>query len=437
MLVNSIDRFHLLERSRSEVLDNYDRTPTESFYSKKLASAWSRARRASAYRSLGEFNNPEFRALPVTSKDQLKAAPAKFMTADMDSAAKYYETTGTTGLPTPTPRHAADTIWNVVSVAEAWRRLFTANERVLIMVPSDVVPVADMIVGVCEYLGIPHVRAYPFATGICDWDRIIGMWEALQPTTIFVAPGVALQFSRLLRQRGALGEMNRSVSKLMLLGEVSTPAFRGRLGQWWDAHAFDASYGSTETGTLAATCRNDRLHLLSATNYFELALGDEVVPLPESGTGRLIVTPLNMSARALLRLDTGDSVTVSSGCGCGSANPVVVVLGRSSDALTVRQVGLDIRGVEEVVYGATEATGYLIEADASGQFARLLLERDVFWDRATESETVERLQRRSRDTLHVEWDEVLFVNQLPAQTKSGASQKSWKRSNFRVLETSR
>ncbi|NHD19422.1 phenylacetate--CoA ligase family protein [Actinopolyspora sp. BKK1] len=417
--------------------NNQDGVPEKRFYQDKLHAAWDHAKACVAYTTLGDFSWEEFGDLPITPKQHLKEAPHDFMAAAVGHSAKYYETTGTTGRPTPTPRAAEDVIWNTVSVAESWRDLLDEDERVLIMMPSDIVPVGDLIAGVCEYLDLPHVRCYPFATGISDWDRIVSLWETLRPTTVFIAPGVALQFSRLLKQRGQLDRYHETVTKIMLLGEVSTPPFRARLGRWWDAKVFDASYGSTETGTLAVSCHDDRLHLLTAANYFELATDGETTPLSNSGAGRLVVTPLNMYSRALLRLDTGDEVTVTSGCDCGNRAPVVQVAGRSSDALRVHGATLTVRGVEEIVFGATEATGYLMEADRTGEFARLILERDVRWDRSDEGDMTTRVQRVSRDTLGLQWDEVVFVNQLPATTKSGASQKNWKRSNFRTLETAR
>ncbi len=375
-----------------------------------------------------------FRQLPVTPRQSLKARPLEYAAIGPGQAAKYYETTGTTGAPTPTPRLTQDTLWNTVSVAEAWRPLFGPDERVAVLLPSDIVPVADLVVGVCEYLDLAHIRAYPFATGITRWDRLEAMWDTFRPTTIFVAPGVALQFTRLLAQRDRLEEISDSVRHLMLLGEVNAEPFRRRLGTWWNATAYDASYGSTETGTLAATCPQGRQHLLPAATYFELDTSDGVVPLTHGVAGRLVVTPLNAHGRPLLRLDTGDEVTVTSDCPCGSAVPNVTVHGRAADALVVRDAPLSVRAVEEVVYGATDATGYLLEVDPVGGYARLLLERGFGADRATEPRARERVQQTSQDLLGLRWDDVLFVNSLPANTKSGASQKSWKRSNIRRLE---
>jgi phenylacetate-CoA ligase len=434
LLINSQDRLQELLEARADATRHLDRIPSEAFYEESLRHVWERASGVPAYGPLGPFSMAAFRRLEVTSKDELKKRPLEFCAVTPGTADKYYETTGTTGRATPTPRLATDVIRNAVSVAEAWRPLLSPDDRVLSLLPSDVVPVGDLIAQVCEYLGLVHTRAYPFATGICDWDRLTGIWRTLRPTTLFVAPGVAQQLTRLLKRRGDLDTLGGSVARIMLLGEVNTEPFRVRLGSWWGAAVYDASYGSTETGTLATSCRSGRHHLLPAAHCFELATDDGVVPLRAGARGRLVVTPLHLHARPLLRLDTGDEVTVTEGCACGSPAPSLVVHGRSSDALDLGGAKVTVRDLEEIVYGVTGATGYLMEIDPEGTPLRLLLERDSDSDRNREQEMAEAVRAASQDSLRLSWNTVAFVNTLPATTKSGGSQKSWKRTNIRVVE---
>ncbi len=435
MLINSRERLITLFDAQREFREFHGKEVPESFYLTKLAEVWRRASGVPAYQEIGDFSWSAFTTLAATEKGQVKEAPWNFVATSLDTCAKYYETTGTTGKVTPTPRLADDLIWNIASVADAWRDVIGPDDRALSLLPSDIVPVGDMVTSVCEMLDVPHTRAYPFATGVCDWDRLVTVWDTLRPTVVFLAPGVALQATRLLKQRGLLPRLRESVRSLMLLGEVSVPALRARLGQWWNGLAYDASYGSTETGTLAAACPADRLHLLTTANYFEVAVGDRLVPLSEADTGRLVVTPLNLHARPLLRYDTGDDVRLDTGCVCGHAAPVVEILGRAADGLRIGGSLLSPNTVEQVVYGHTTATGYLLEADREGRHARLLLERDVDADRGREPAMSDDLQAASRDRLGLTWDQVLFVNTLPSSTKSGGSQKSWKRSNIRIVET--
>ena len=333
MIVNSEQRLELLRTARREFERGDAVDP--AFYRRKIADVWARAQASPAYAKLGDFSWDTFRALPVTTKEQLKRDPWSYVAAPVEAAAKYYETTGTTGTATPTPRLAEDIIWNTVSVARAWGDLVGTGDRVLSLLPSDVVPVGDLVAGVCEYLDVPHTRAYPFATGICDWDRLAEVWAALRPTVVFLAPGVALQATRLFKQRGRLAELRRR-SGTSCCSARSAPALRARLGHWWGATAYDASYGSTETGTLAATCRGTA----STCSPSRTTSNSPATPARAAGRprrGRLVVTPLNLYARPLLRLDTGDEVEVTSGCDCGRATPVVTVLGRATDGLRIQE----------------------------------------------------------------------------------------------------
>ncbi|WP_328315560.1 AMP-binding protein [Streptomyces sp. NBC_00388] len=436
MQINSRSDFDFMERIRQEAADHHTRTEVDdTFYASKLDAVWRRAAQTPAYRNIGPAGPRTLHETPVTSKDALKAHPLDYLRVPVTDGLKYYQTTGTTGVPTPTPRTARDMIANTVSVAEAWRPLLTGGDhRSLILLPSDIVPVADLIVGVCEFLGVPHTKAYPYTTGISDWDRIVGLWEVFRPTTLFVAPGVLLQFTQVMKKRGLLDELSGSVEQIMLLGEVSTPELRSMVGEWWGARVFDASYGSTESGTLAACCAHDRLHLLGAANYFEIARGSGIDPVLPGREGRLVVTPLNNDARPLVRLDMGDEVTVGDRCPCGAQSPTVTVHGRGSDGTTIKGNRVRTRDLEGIVYGSRDVMGYLIEVNSRGTWARLLLERDPSRDRGDEASRGDLIQRRTAERIGFTWDEVRFVNRLPVTTKSGGSQKSWKRSNFNVVD---
>ncbi|MFL6110518.1 MAG: phenylacetate--CoA ligase family protein [Catenulispora sp.] len=434
MFINSKERLETVLTAQQEFSELRGLPVPEEFYRSKISECWARAQAAPAYRDLGRYSWEAFTALPPTTKDRLKADPWDFVAAPLAQSAKYYETTGTTGRPTPTPRLVQDIVWNAVSVANAWGDVIGPEDRVLSLLPSDVVPVGDLVVSVCEYLDVPVARGYPFATGISDWDRVASLIASFEPTVLFLAPGVALQATGLYLKRGHLKDLSRSVRSMMLLGEVCVPALRDRLGQWWGARAHDASYGSTETGTLAATCGAGRLHLLTGANYFEIADDAGLRPLTGQDTGRLVVTPLNLYARPLLRFDTGDQVSISDSCDCERGTPVVTVHGRSTDGLAIAGTVLSPRLVEEIVYSQTPALGYLVETDRDGGRFRLLLERSPDADRDAEPATTAAVLEAFVDRTGLLCDQVLFVNTLPSISKSGGSLKSWKRSNIRVVD---
>lgn len=397
----------------------------------KLAALWERAEESPYYRGLPGVAARDLSAVPVTEKDRLKTASAEFARAGLERFAKYYESSGSGGLPTPTPRLADDMIHNVIGVSPLWRRaLGDTYCRVAMVLPSDVVPVGDFVSSVCEYLGHSVLRCYPFTTGICDFDRLEQLFRGYRPDALFAAPGVLAQWTRVLKGRGTLTEIRAAVRTVMVLGEVSLPTQRDKLAADWQADVYDASYGSTETGTIAATCGGGRLHVLPHGHILELRRGDETGPAEPGGTGELITTTLNNFARPLLRYATGDIVDIlAEPCRCGLALPCLRVHGRRSDRVEFGGGILDEHLIGSLVYADHRLTGYLIQL--RGDAARLILERDV--DVAESDAELAAAAQGRFGAIGVAWDEIAVISQLPATTKAGGSQKNWKRTNVVVV----
>jgi phenylacetate-CoA ligase len=394
----------------------------------KLDILWQSAADVPHYRGLPGFAERDLTRLAVTTKDDLKSRPAEFLRPGPLAAAKYYESSGSSGRPTPTPRTLDDTIRNVIGVCGMWRRaLGTEPCRVAALLPSDVVPVGDFVASACEFLGHTLLRCYPFCLGMCDWDRLETLFRSYQPDRLFAAPGTLAQLTRILKRRGALAEMSASVRTILLLGEVCLPGQRRKLAADWDADVLDASYGSTETGTIAATCERGGMHLLLPSHIVELRNASAMSPADPGGNGELVVTTLNNRLRPLLRFATGDIADLpTQACPCGVPLPTVRIHGRQSDGVALRGVPLSEQLVGSIVYDDPRLTGYLLQLNADGK-GRLVLEKDVDVT-ADDSALVRAAQARS-EAAGIEWDDIVVVGQLPVTSKSGGSQKNWKRTN--------
>ena len=175
MLVHGDKDFEVLKNAERELQQQVGHIPDAGFYERKLQAAWMRAQHSAHYAEIGPYRFSAFQQLPLTAKALLKRQPLAFCTVALGDAAKYYATTGTTGEPTPTPRLKQDIIWNAVSVAAHWRSVLRPGARVANLMPSDIVPVGDLIANVCEYLDVSHVRLYPFTTGITDGELMRGV----------------------------------------------------------------------------------------------------------------------------------------------------------------------------------------------------------------------------------------------------------------------
>jgi len=418
-----------------DYLEQYRFAPEQvrSIQQRKFLLLWKRAITAPYYTAFSEETVEKFEKVPVTPRATVKQQAELFTPLHAKPPLKYYETSGTLGLPTPTPRLAEDIVWNTISVASLWKRVIQQQDRVASLLPSDVAPIGDLIANVCEYLEIGMVRCYPYAMGICDWDRLEHIFATYQPTCIFAAPGVLIQWMRLLKQRRKFEAVRESVSKIMLLGEVCTPGLQRMLARNWQAQVFNASYGSTETGTIGATCEYQSLHALLYSHLLELQVSGELYPPSGEIQGELIATPLNNFARPLLRYATGDVVTISSlaSCQCELELPVLRIQGRKEDQLQFNGVSLDLEAIEHLVYESPGITGYLIEVSASSGNARLLIEKDIDFD-DSQHNSVQALQEGFA-ARGMAWADIVALNQLPSITKSGAGQKNWKKTNVRMV----
>ena len=419
-----------LAHTQRELLESFKFDPqmVRGIQRAKLVAVWEHAAAVPRYRDEPGVLARDLTLLPVVEKDELKADPDAFLRTGLTGPISYYESSGSTGVPTPTPRTAKDTIANAIGVSSLWRTVLTDEpQRVAALLPSDVAPVGDLVAAVNEYLGHTFLRCYPFAVGICDFDRLERIFGRYRPTVLFGAPGVLAQWSRILKTRGTLAEVSASVRAIMLLGEVSLPSQLVRLGRDWSAGVFDASYGSTETGTIAATCGDGGLHLLEMGHLLEIRRDGELLPARPGVSGELVTTTLNNTARPLLRYATGDVVDVLAGpCSCGIPLPLLRVHGRGAERVEVGGVQIDEHSVGELVYADPRLTGYLIQLDKAGG-ARLVVEKDVDVV-APDAELTGAVSSRF-DAAGITWTDVVAVNQLPATSKSGGSQKNWKRTN--------
>ncbi|MGC4805380.1 phenylacetate--CoA ligase family protein [Micromonospora sp. DT233] len=399
----------------------------------KLDRLWDRLADVPYYRHRSWAQERSLDGAPVTPKAALKNAPEEFLRSGVGPYYRYYETSGSTGVPTPTPRLAMDMVWNTASVSALWALSMRPGDRVASLLPSDVVPVGDLVATASEYLGCTLLRCYPFSQGITDWDRLEALFDRFRPEHVFAAPGVLLQWTRILKKRGRLDDVRSSVRSLMLLGEVSTSALRARLAEQWQAEALDVSYGSTETGTIAASCPLDRLHLLAHGFAAEILEDGRLWAAEPGRSGELVVTTLNNYARPLVRYSTGDLVSVGD-CPCGLGLPVLTVHGRAADQIVVAGVEISAGQVEDVVYGTAGVTGYLVQLKRSDPTAaRLVLERDVDFSQSTDAVCAS-VSERFAAGLGVQLTQVVMVDQLPQTTKAGGSQKNWKRTNVQWVD---
>jgi len=332
LFVHTLGDLDFLQAAGREAAHYADRIPGAAFYESKLAAMWERARDTRAYRHLGPFDRDSFGRLPATGRSSLRRQPARFQRVGLDAAAVYYETSAEiSGGPHPAlplPRTVEEILWEVATLARAWAHLLGREDRVAIAVPSDVVPEADLVVRVCEAVGVVYARAYPLADGACDWDRMLDVWRSLEPTVVVVTSDVAAELAAQVEAGGRAAALIGQVRRVMLLGGAQPTPLRDRLAGAWPAEVHETG-DLAEIGPIATSCEHAVMHLLTSAYFVELDRGRGALPLEQADRGRLLVTPLNWYSRALLRYGTGREVFLGHSCRCGRLTPTVRM--RSSD----------------------------------------------------------------------------------------------------------
>ncbi|MBH3367188.1 phenylacetate--CoA ligase family protein [Pseudomonas carnis] len=279
--------------------------------------------------------------VPFTTKDDLRAVGRSVCSLPFDQIAVYYETTGTTGLPTPCPRAAIDVetsgAYVQKAVADLYQSTFgTTHALTAIMGPSELYAFGDTYGEVCRNLGIPYVRLWPESprVGLVKAAQLI---NDLGVRSLICSPAVALALARLYVSQG-IDPRTTAVGQIMVLGELCTPQMLSNIGRVWDAHCTHGLYGSQEAHAVATGCPNGNLHF-SETNYLA-----EILPVPgmDGDIGELCLTMLVPGAKPLIRYRTGDLARLhpAEECGCGSRSRCLQVFGRVSDVMTLagRQV---------------------------------------------------------------------------------------------------
>ncbi|MVA18313.1 AMP-binding protein [Agrobacterium vitis] len=388
-----------------------------------LEESWERAKNTKFYSGIGDFSPEHFSSLPVVPKGVFKTFSFDFENTNIHGILKYYETSGTTGRPTPTKRTQLDLAWNYAGVALLWSEIVSADDRSVILLPSDIAPIGDLVAGCCEIIGCVTARAYPFTQGMVTWDRLEALFQSFQPTVVWSSPGTLLQFTRILRQRGTFDEVSRHVTKIMLSGEVVTKGLKESLENWWSAKVFNASYGSTETGTIAAVGANGDLNVLQYSFLCEIMKPDgSIEPMSAGAEGELIISSLHGYARPFLRLGTGDMVRI-----LPPINELyrLQILGRREETISIGGREYLAGDIEDLIYQVPDVTGYLIQT-ADGEASRIVLEQ---LPRGASFDDIRNSAQELLLTSNIEV-QIDVVSQLPVTTKSGAGLKNWKKSNI-------
>jgi phenylacetate-CoA ligase len=316
-----------------------------------------------------------WRAVPFTTKDDLRAAQHDILSRPLSKAWIFYETTGTTGASTPCPRDNVDSLANNTVLTVHYDTIFRqyGDDQVIgVSGPTELHAFGDTFGDVCRNLGLAVVKMWPHSPMV-GFDRAVAVLRDLGVTGLFCTPGMALTLAKRLRAAGLDPRRDLRVRVLMLTGELASPELLANIGELWGARAYNALYASQEASVLGAAGEDGGLYTAPLINHYEVV--DPVTGEPVAGTGdvtlgELVVTSLYQGAKPLVRYRTGDLVRLTRG-DAGATLPAdrLEVLGRTRDELVVGGRRISGYDLENLLLG--HVRGYLdyqvvLDRDESG-----------------------------------------------------------------------
>jgi phenylacetate-CoA ligase len=130
-------------------------------------------------------------AVPFTTKDDLRVHGWSVASLPVHEAWAYYETTGTTGASTPSPRNNVDSLNTNIALTvhyEGVLRKFGAEQVMGVCGPSELHAHGDTFTEVCRNLGLATVKMWPHSPMV-GFERALRVMRELPVTALFCMPG--------------------------------------------------------------------------------------------------------------------------------------------------------------------------------------------------------------------------------------------------------
>ena len=277
-------------------------------------------------------------ALPFTTKADLRDAMLDMLCGSVADAAFYYETTGTTGRPTPCPKGALDHDLNYLPIADALKGIadkhFTGSERPLlaVLIPNDVHSACTTFAFAARHANIAKFDVFPVSPTV-GFERFFEIMLELRVNMVVSSPGMLMSLAEMSDSYGVDVRDDLNVQVVLTTGEVCSEAMSALLAETWGATAYNVLYGSQEAGVPAVTGTDGILRVVDPTYLCEVLDADSGESLGFDGHGELCLTTLVPGIKPLIRYRTGDLVNVVRDA--GTLRTSLQVLGRVKDRVLI------------------------------------------------------------------------------------------------------
>ncbi|HWR45160.1 phenylacetate--CoA ligase family protein [Sporomusa sp.] len=281
----------------------------------------------------------------TTSKDILQWQD--FLCVSEEKLAAVYTTSGTTG----EPKRVYYTFREIQMLSNLYgmaiRIAHTGRLVALIAMP---IGHGLWIGGASVQRAVERAGGLPLSVGADNPKETLKWMRRFSPNVVFSSPSYMTALTREAQQSG----YHSVIDKIILAGEVLTPAQKELFADYWQAAVFD-SYGSTEIGSAQTIA----LPECTAFHLNDLHLITEIVD-PVTGKladeGELVFTTIRREGMPLVRYRSGDRARWAE-CGCWLPLRAVSIKGRTDDMIVAGDMNLYGRVIADAIGKVSGTTG--------------------------------------------------------------------------------
>jgi len=212
-------------------------------------------------------------------------------------------------------------------------------------------------------------------------------------------------------------------------GEMLTSSVRKTLEGEYQISTAQA-YAVTEPGgAIAYECHQKAgMHLMDdyALEIVDPQTGKQLGP---EEIGEIVVTPVHHKAWGLIRFGTGDmSSYITEPCPCGrTANRLVGIVGRTSDAIKVRGMFIVAKQAEQVVLSFEPISKFQMVVRRAGQRDEMTLNIELKDETVDKGKLADELNDRFQDLCRVKIDTIEFVDKgtIPEDSQAIVDERTW------------
>ncbi|HEY3426503.1 MAG TPA: AMP-binding protein [Negativicutes bacterium] len=207
--------------------------------------------------------------------------------------------------------------------------------------------------GTCAQRAVERAGGLPLSVGADNPQETLKWMERFSPNVIFSSPSYMTALTHEAQKVG----YHALLDKIILVGELLTPAHKELFAGYWSAAIFD-SYGSTEIGSAQTIA----LPECTAFHLNDLHLITEIID-PVTGKpaneGELVFTTIRREGMPLVRYRSGDKACWAE-CTCWLPLRAIKLKGRTDDMIVAGDMNLYGRVIADAAGTVSGSTGRVL-----------------------------------------------------------------------------